>query len=118
MPFVTGKITYKTAPLDGSPPVTFVGKMDPLTGEFQTNSPSNNVSAQIEDIRGKESLYTLDTSGFQYGHHASRVKSFNDNEEIKTVYYPECIEIIQAATGAKRIVIFDDSKLYIVMSPR
>ena len=37
----------------------------------------------------------------------SAVKSFYDEDEIKSVYYPECEHVMKEATGATRVVAFD-----------
>jgi hypothetical protein len=35
------------------------------------------------------------------------VKSFLDPEELKSVYYPECVELIKKVSGATRVHVFD-----------
>ena len=35
------------------------------------------------------------------------VTNFYDEEQITSVYYPECERVMQAATGAARVVVFD-----------
>lgn len=63
----------------------------------------------IEDARGKEDEYTLDTTGFQFSRRPSKHTRFQDDEEIKAEYYPECIEIIKEFTGATRVIPFNHS---------
>jgi len=63
--------------------------------------------AVVHDIRGSEDQYTLDTTGFQIVNHESTEKEFRDDEQIKTVYYPETEELLKKATGASKIFIFD-----------
>ena len=40
-------------------------------------------------------------------HHQTAVKNFYDEDNIASVYYPECERVIKEATGAARVVAFD-----------
>jgi hypothetical protein len=50
---------------------------------------------------------SLDKEGFVLLHQPTAVTNFYDEEQIKTVYYPECECLMQSATGAARVVAFD-----------
>jgi hypothetical protein len=50
---------------------------------------------------------SLDREGFVLLPHRTAVTNFYDEEQIKTVYYAECERVMQAATGAARVVAFD-----------
>ena len=50
---------------------------------------------------------SLDKEGFVLLHHQTAVTNFYDEEQITSVYYPECEQVTQAATGAARVVAFD-----------
>lgn len=63
--------------------------------------------AIVRDVRGKESEYTMDTSGFQFVTRKSRETLFEDDEQIKAGYYAEVEALLKDVTGAKRVVIFD-----------
>jgi hypothetical protein len=39
--------------------------------------------------------------------HRTQVRDFFDPEELKRVYYPEVIALVQRISGAKRVVVFD-----------
>jgi len=39
--------------------------------------------------------------------HPTAVQNFQDDEEVKEVYYPEMEAIIKSATGAERVIVFD-----------
>jgi hypothetical protein len=106
---VTTTINYGLLPEDGSKPYTNLGKYDPSTGRLETNARYHAVEVQVEDLRGKEDSVSLDTVGFQFGVHESKVKGFYDQKEIEEVYYPESIELIKKVTGASKVVIFDHS---------
>ena len=83
---------------------------DPVTGERLKNIGREAKSVVIENIRGKEDSFSLDTAGFQYYKHTSKHTTFNNDEEIRLEYYPESIELIKKLTGASRVEIFDHSK--------
>ena len=86
---------------------------DPVTGEYhKKNYGLLERTVIIEDLRGKEDSVSLDTTGFQYFKHASKLTaaSFDDEAIIKTEYYLESVEIIKKLTGASRVEIFDHSK--------
>jgi len=99
---VTTKLNYFKDNEDGSPPApSYVGK--PETYE----RPTSPRTVTIHDIRGSEDKYTLDTTGFQVVKHKSAEKDFIDEDEIKSLYYPEVESILKEATGANRVLIFD-----------
>jgi hypothetical protein len=59
------------------------------------------------DARSLIGRSSLDKEGFALLHHQTAVTNFYDEQQIKTVYYPECERMMQAATGAVRVVAFD-----------
>ena len=61
----------------------------------------------IRDARPLIGQLSLDKEGFVLLHHQSAVKNFYDEDEILSVYYPECEQVIKEATGASRVVAFD-----------
>ena len=50
---------------------------------------------QIEDIRGREDQFDLETHGFQHHKHTSVEKDFNSDDQIRTVVYPEVEQILK-----------------------
>ena len=109
MPNTTGDLIYFVPPVDGSRPFTNINA-DPVTGIRDRNYLQEAHSRVIEDVRGKESSFSLDTTGFQYHKRAAKHKAFTNDAEIEKEYYPESIELIKELTGATRVVIFDHSK--------
>ncbi|KZW00752.1 hypothetical protein EXIGLDRAFT_720392 [Exidia glandulosa HHB12029] len=99
---------YFQPPADGSAPYSKADR-DPVTGKQDTNWERDSRSLYVEDVRGHESEYTLDTAGFAYhvGPTKMRAEDFNDDETIKRVYYPESEEYLKKTTGAKKVVLFD-----------
>lgn len=61
---------------------------------------------QIRDVRGAE-LLRLDEHGAMLGRWPTRMGHFADDAQIRERYYPESAEIIRAALGAHRTVVFD-----------
>jgi hypothetical protein len=61
----------------------------------------------IRDARPMIGRLSLDKEGFVLLHQPTAVTNFYDEEQIKTVYYPECERVMQSATGAARVVAFD-----------
>ena len=83
---------YYKDPGDGSLPApTIIGK--PETYE----RPAEPLSQPVHDIRGEEDSYSLDTTGFQIYKHTSQETAFEDDDQIKSVYYPEIEEILKSA---------------------
>jgi len=60
----------------------------------------------IQDVRGGEPL-GLDPHGATLGRWPTRVRRFYDERHVQQRYYPESAEIIQAALGADRVIVFD-----------
>ncbi|HUA52001.1 MAG TPA: CmcJ/NvfI family oxidoreductase [Candidatus Sulfotelmatobacter sp.] len=51
--------------------------------------------------------FSLDREGFELRRHDTEVADFHDEGEVLQLYYPEMDELLRAATGAEKIVIFD-----------
>ena len=61
----------------------------------------------IRDARPIADKVSLDANGFALVSHASAVRDFFDEEEVKRVYYPEIERLVKQETGAHRVHIFD-----------
>ncbi|KJA22550.1 hypothetical protein HYPSUDRAFT_40939 [Hypholoma sublateritium FD-334 SS-4] len=107
----TATLVYGLPPTDGNrAAVDFFTTPDPVTGELsKKNFGSEERTAVIENVRGKEDSVSLDTTGFQFYKHASKLTadSFDDDATIKAVYYPESVDLIKKLTGASRVEVFD-----------
>jgi hypothetical protein len=79
----------------------------PPAGTPQTNRRVTSVIMPIYDARSMASSLSLEREGFVLVHHASTVRDFYNDEEVKAVYYPECERLLKEATGAARVVVFD-----------
>lgn len=109
----TATLTYVVAPTDGERAYRVRGNHDPSLGEYgKRNYDFEEKTVAIENLRGKEHTASLDTTGFQFFKEKSKLvpKSFEDENAIRTVYYPESVELIKKLTGASRVEIFDHSE--------
>jgi len=104
---VSTQLNYSVPPADGSKPWSVAGDVDPETGQLRGNYSWQSYPVQIENIRGKESEFTLQTSGFAYHVAPTSHTNFDDDEAIKASYYPESEEWLKKLTGAKHVVLFD-----------
>jgi hypothetical protein len=64
-------------------------------------------SLPIHDIRPIGETASLDREGFALVRQNSSVKDFYDEDEVRSVYYPEAEWLIKTATGADRVFVFD-----------
>ncbi len=80
---------------------------EPPPGVPVRTGKSEEHRVTIRDARPLINQLSLDKEGFVLLHHQSAVKNFYDEDEIKSVYYPECERVMKEATGAARVVAFD-----------
>jgi hypothetical protein len=115
---VTTSISFATAPSDGERAYVHIN-YDSSTGERKSNYDLVPTEVQVENLRGRDDAYNLDTAGFQFlKGRPSAHKLFVNDEDIKKEYYPESAEYIKQVTGASRVVFFDHSTLYLSPLPR
>lgn len=62
---------------------------------------------RIRDGRPMAAQFSLDEHGFVLLDHATGMRDFFDPEQLATVYYPEVQRLVQAVSGAARVVVFD-----------
>jgi hypothetical protein len=62
---------------------------------------------RIRDGRPLAEQLSLDENGFVLREHQTRVTDFFDTAQLEPVYYPEIQRLVQAVTGASRVVVFD-----------
>jgi hypothetical protein len=80
---------------------------DPPPNEPQTTAVSASFNVPIVDARPTAGEFTLDQHGFELVEHRSRVRNFYDDDEVKSVYYPEAETLLKQVTGASRVFVFD-----------
>jgi hypothetical protein len=79
----------------------------PPPGVAQTNRRVAPQTVPVRDARPLADRLSLDREGFALARHQSAVANFYDEGEVRAVYYPECERLVQEATGAARVVVFD-----------
>src|SRR5262245_50374819 len=62
--------------------------------------------------------FSLDQNGFLLTHHETKVTNFYDEQEVKTVYYPELERLVKEVTGTVKVVVFDHNVRCAPMSQR
>ncbi len=62
----------------------------------------------IADARALDTEPTLDRNGFALvPHHLDRGIDFLNNEQVLREYYPQCVDLVRKATGARLVAAFD-----------
>ncbi len=89
----------------GETPVTIVGKgggrNDPKTGTYEMKEIT------IRDGRPIADQFDLEKQGFVFLRNDTRVRDFTDDNEVRSVYYPEVEQLLLEQTDAKEVLIFD-----------
>ncbi|KAK5716031.1 hypothetical protein LTR15_009856 [Elasticomyces elasticus] len=100
-------LTFYSAPPDGAAPFNYVEPQP--EGHPQRNFGEFNQEVTIQDVRGRESDFDMNTNGFSVIQGvSSEEKDFTDDEHIKQIYYPEVEKVLlENAPGANRIFLFD-----------
>jgi hypothetical protein len=80
---------------------------EPPAGVPQTTIVNDPHKAEIHDARSIASTISLDAEGFGVLQHRSRVRGFDNEDEIRTIYYPETEALLKDVTGADRVFVFD-----------
>jgi len=89
----------------GEKPVT----MSNLPGAVRVTSNTGKYQAYAVTIHNGRlaSGFSLEKEGFVFVKHETKVKDFYDEDEVKRVYFPEIEQLVQQATGAARVLVFD-----------
>ena len=80
---------------------------EPPPGVPPRNTKEETHTVKVLDGRAVNAGLSLDREGFVLVSHPTAAKDLYDEAEIARVYYPECVELVKAATGAKRALAFD-----------
>ena len=71
----------------------------------RTSGADDRRTVEIRD--GRAEKLALEVNGFVLAPHATQVRNFLDENEIKRTYYAEVEALIRHVSGAKRVVVFD-----------
>lgn len=104
-PLPSVKTTVQFTKDDGTTPVSIVREM----GEGPDSRKGNYVDHEISVYDGRPiaDQLDLDRQGFILTRFPTAVKDFYDDEEVRSVYYPEMEAIVKQATGCSEVLVFD-----------
>ncbi len=80
---------------------------EPPPGIPRSNTVHETHRVPIYDVRNIAPEVSLDRQGFELLRQSSAVRDFYDENEVRTVYYPEAERLIAETMGASRVFIFD-----------
>ena len=103
---VSAALNFYDPPADGSAPYNYVDP--PATGP-QRNFSAIAHTVPLQDIRGRESSFVLDTHGFQPVATAAPEADFSSDARIRATYYPQVDALLRTTLSGKpaRIFLFD-----------
>jgi hypothetical protein len=78
---------------------------EPPAGVPRSNIVPDPHEVEVFDARRIDA--SLDREGFALVGQRSAVQDFFDDDEVRSVYYPEVEQLLRAVTGASRVFIFD-----------
>jgi hypothetical protein len=103
------QLTFFAPPADGAIPFNYVEQAP--AGELQRNFGEDVKDIVIDDIRGHESEYNLDKDAFEAFQNVgseTTYETFQSDEEVKRVYYPEVEQLLlDKVPGAHKVILFD-----------
>lgn len=76
-------------------------------GEARREGEYASTPIRVHDARAMEPAPALDANGFAFTGQVSAVRDFMDDEEVRSVYYPEMARLVRQATAAREVVVFD-----------
>lgn len=100
---VEARVNYLIPPLGRNA----VHVVPPGTGESKREGEYASTPVMIRDARLNKPAPTLDENGFAFTGQVSVVRDFRDDDEVRSVYYPEMTSLVRRATGAREVVVFD-----------
>jgi hypothetical protein len=93
---------------DGTKPRILVGK--PGAGESGRLAAYAEFEIDVHDARAVADRLSLDREGLALLPHRTTVSDFYDEAQVTGIYYPEMVTLLQAATGAEEVVVFDHTR--------
>jgi hypothetical protein len=80
---------------------------EPPPGVPLRNTKEETRQVTVFDARAVGDRLSLEREGFVLLRHPTAATDLYDDEQIRTLYYPECARLIQEHTGARRVYVFD-----------
>jgi hypothetical protein len=100
---VTATMSYLVP--TGAKPVSY--QCEPPPGVPQRSGRYQDRAVRIRNARPLAPELSLDRQGFVLLRHETQVVDLSDGAEVESVYYPEMEQLVQDATGAERVLVFD-----------
>lgn len=79
----------------------------PSSGRKLERPPRRRYRMPVYDCRPVAAALSLDGAGFELRAHRSEFRDFLDEREVRRHYYPEVASLLERATGAMRVFVFD-----------
>jgi hypothetical protein len=103
LPAVQGRLGFTRR----SGETQFTYAYDPPEGQPRSNIVLDEEAVWIADARPIAASLSVDVEGFQVVPHRTAVRDFWDEAQTLALGHPEAAEIVKAATGANRVVVYD-----------
>ncbi len=100
---VTGELAYLVP--SGSRPCNYM--FQPPDGVPWENCQYESRACKIHDARRIASALTLELNGFELLESPSALSEFEDDRQVKGIYYRKLEELAMRITGGKQAVVFD-----------
>lgn len=103
LPHIDAALNYMTPMTERPRSFTY----DPPSGVARSNIVPEPHVVAVHDARPLAADISLDREGFAVIAHKSAVQDFDDNDQVRGVYYKEAERLLIAVTGARRVFVFD-----------
>jgi hypothetical protein len=100
---VEASLTY----LDQMAEKPFIYLYEPPPGVPVRSGHSTRHQMTIYDLRGLAKPSSLDVEGFALIRRNTAVNNFYDDQEVRSIYYPEIERLVLEVTGAEKVLVFD-----------
>lgn len=86
----------------------FINIPEDAEDQRNTNLVFEKVGLTVQDVRGHSEDFSLDTNGFMYRQHSSKITSFRDRKFVSENYLPEIEALLKREVeGADQVFCFD-----------
>jgi hypothetical protein len=90
----------------GEKPASY-GGINTFDADKKRSGKYQEYKVPIYDGRAIAEQLSLEREGFIFVRHDTKVKDFYDENEVRSVYYPEIERLVKATSGARRVLVFD-----------
>ena len=111
---IASQDNHQTASIEANIVYTARDSERPVDETFGSNATPSRREGSTEEHRvtihnGRplRDGFKLEEHGFEFIDHKTAMTDFYDEDQLRSVYYPEVEQIIKDRTGAARVVIFD-----------